>query len=89
MPQLGTQEVRAYMMLLFVDNSDLPEPDKEKIRAAVIRQLKSTWQGKKVDRAFVNSLDIGLPGSLVGQLDTAERLSSLMTTASGIVGDPA
>ncbi|MBP1089640.1 KAP family P-loop NTPase fold protein [Bradyrhizobium diazoefficiens] len=87
-PQLGTQEVRAYMMLLFVDNSDLPEPDKEKIRAAVIRQLKSTWQGKKVDRAFVNSLDIGLPGSLVGQLDTAERLSSLMTTASGIVGNP-
>jgi predicted KAP-like P-loop ATPase len=87
-PQLGTQEVRAYMMLLFVDNSDLPDPDKEKIRAAVIRQLKSTWQGKKVDRAFVNSLGVALPGPLVGQLDTAERLASLMTTASGIVGNP-
>lgn len=87
-PQLGTQEVRAYMMMLFVDNSDLPDSDKEKIRAAVIRQLKSTWQGKKVDRAFVNSLGVALPGALVGQLDTAERLATLMTTASGIVGNP-
>lgn len=87
-PQLGTQEVRAYMMLLFVDNSELLEPYKEKIRAAVIRQLKNTWQGKKVDRAFINSLGTPLPDTLVGQLDTAERLASLMTTASGIVGNP-
>ncbi|WP_291625314.1 P-loop NTPase fold protein, partial [Bradyrhizobium sp.] len=87
-PQLGTQEVRAYMMLLFVDDSDLDEAEKEKIRAAVIAQLKKAWQGKKVDRAFVNSLGVKLPGKLIGQLDTAERLSSLMTTASGIVGNP-
>jgi predicted KAP-like P-loop ATPase len=87
-PQLGTQEVRAYMMMLFIDNSDLRDLDKERIRAAVIRQLKATWQGKRVDRAFVNSLGVKLPGPLIGQLDTAERLSSLMTTASGIVGNP-
>ncbi|MFX6949510.1 P-loop NTPase fold protein, partial [Acinetobacter baumannii] len=47
-PQLGTQEVRAYMMLLFVDNSELSDDDKEKIRAGMIGQLKRTWQGKKV-----------------------------------------
>jgi predicted KAP-like P-loop ATPase len=87
-PQLGTQEVRAYMMLLFVDNSDLTDGDKEQIRASVIGQLKQTWQGKKVDRAFVQSLGVKLPGSLVGQFDTAERLASLMTTASGILGNP-
>lgn len=87
-PQLGTQETRAYMMLLFVDNSSLGDADKEKIRTSVIGQLKKAWQGKKVDRAFINSLGITLPGALVGQLDTAERLSSLMTTASGIVGNP-
>jgi predicted KAP-like P-loop ATPase len=87
-PQLGTQEVRAYMMLLFVDNSELSDGDKEKIRAAMIAQLRQTWQGKKVDRAFVQSLGVALPGTLVGQFDTAERLSSLMTTASGILGNP-
>jgi predicted KAP-like P-loop ATPase len=87
-PQLGTQEVRAYMMLLFVDNSDLSDGDKEKIRTAMIGQLKRTWQGKKVDRAFVQGLGLKLPESLVGQFDTAERLASLMTTASGILGNP-
>ena len=87
-PQLGTQEVRAYMMLLFVDNSELSDGDKEKIRAAMIAQLRQTWQGKKVDRAFVQSLDVALPGTLVGQFDTAERLASLMTTASGVLGNP-
>lgn len=87
-PQLGTQEVRAYMMLLFVDNSELSDADKERIRAAIIGQLKQTWQGKKVDRAFVQSLGLKLPDTLIGQFDTAERLASLMTTASGILGNP-
>ena len=36
-PPLGTQEVRAYMMLLFVDNSDLEEEVKEKIRSGSSR----------------------------------------------------
>ena len=31
-PPLGTQEVRAYLMLLFVENSELTEEDKEVIR---------------------------------------------------------
>ena len=31
-PPLGTQEVRAYMMLLFVENSALSKDDKEAIR---------------------------------------------------------
>ncbi|MCA1536180.1 ATPase [Bradyrhizobium sp. NBAIM03] len=87
-PQLGTQEVRAYMMLLFVDNSELSDDHKEKVRVAVIGQLRRTWQGKKVDRAFLQSLGIAFPESLVGQFDTAERLASLMTTASGILGNP-
>ena len=55
-PQLGTQEVRAYLMLLFIENSNLDEAVKEVIRAKIAEQLKQTWQGKKVDRAFVQSL---------------------------------
>jgi predicted KAP-like P-loop ATPase len=87
-PALGTQEVRAYMMLLFVENSTLDEDVKEKIRAGVCQQLRQTWQGKRVDRAFVQSLHNKFPDELVGKLDTADRLAPLMTTASGIVGNP-
>jgi predicted KAP-like P-loop ATPase len=87
-PALGTQEVRAYMMLLFVENSDLNDDAKETIRAGVCHQLRQTWQGKRVDRAFVQSLHDEFPDELVGKLDTADRLAPLMTTASGILGNP-
>lgn len=87
-PALGTQEVRAYLMLLFVDNSDLEDDVKEAIRAGICRQLQQTWQGKRVDRAFVQSLHDKIPNHLIGKLDTADRLAPLMTTATGISGNP-
>lgn len=87
-PPLGTQEVRAYMMLLFVDNSSLSQEHKDKIRVGVCGQLRKTWQGKRVDRAFVAGLHPDLPGELVGKLDTADRLAPLMVAATGIAGNP-
>ncbi|AOK60167.1 ATPase [Burkholderia ubonensis] len=87
-PPLGTQEVRAYMMLLFVENSELDDDVREKIRAGVCAQLRQTWQGKRVDRAFVETLHQAFPPELIGRFDTADRLAPLMTTASGILGNP-
>jgi predicted KAP-like P-loop ATPase len=87
-PPLGTQEVRAYMMLLYVENSALGSATKEKIRAAVCKQLGQTWQGSRVDRAFLQSLGETFPSELIGQFDTADRLAPLMATASGIGGNP-
>jgi predicted KAP-like P-loop ATPase len=87
-PPLGTQEVRAYLMLLYVENSDLDADVKESIRAGICKQLGQTWQGKRVDRAFVQSLHGTLNKELVAQFDTADRLAHLMATASGISGNP-
>ncbi|MDR7089952.1 KAP family P-loop NTPase fold protein [Cellvibrio fibrivorans] len=87
-PPLGTQEVRAYMMMLFVDNSELASDIKETIRQGVCKQLRQTWQGKRVDRAFVQSLHQAIPEKLIGKFDTADRLAPLMTTASDISGNP-
>jgi predicted KAP-like P-loop ATPase len=86
-PPLGTQEVRAYMMLLFTENSELDANAREKIRAGVCKQLGQSWQGKRVDRTFIGTLHEFGP-ELIGQFDTAERLAHLMTTASGIAGNP-
>lgn len=77
------------MMLLFVENSDLSTEVKEKIRARICQQLGQTWQGKRVDRAFVQSIHDDFDDELIGQFDTADRLAPLMTTASGIGGNPA
>lgn len=87
-PPLGTQEVRAYMMLLFVENSTLLEPDKEDIRTKVCKQLAQTWRGCRVDRAFIQTIHGNLPADLVSRFDTADRLAPLMTTASQISGNP-
>jgi predicted KAP-like P-loop ATPase len=86
-PPLGTQEVRAYMMLLFVENSGIGNDLKEFIRAKVAQQLSQSWQGKRVDRAFVQSLGT-LPADLIARLDAADRLAPMMTKASGISGNP-
>lgn len=87
-PLLGTQEVRAYLLLLFVEDSELPAEIKENIRSGVCAQLRQTWQGKRVDRAFIQSLYEAFPPELIGRFDTAERLAPIMTTASGIQGNP-
>ncbi|WP_236088811.1 P-loop NTPase fold protein [Pseudomonas aeruginosa] len=87
-PPLGTQEVRAYMMMLFTENSGLPKEEIESIRIKVRDQLRTTWQGGRVDRAFMQSLSKKYPAELIGKFDTAERLAAVMTSASGIHGNP-
>lgn len=87
-PPLGTQEVRAYMMMLFVENSDLDAAERESIRKKVCCQLAQTWRGKRVDRAFMESAHANLPAELIARLDSADRLAPLMTTASQIAGNP-
>ncbi|CUX53483.1 conserved hypothetical protein [Agrobacterium fabrum str. J-07] len=87
-PPLGTQEVRAYMMLLYIENSELKDDVKEKLRVGICDQLRKTWQGARVDKAFVTGLHDNIPADLIGRFDTAERLAPIMTTASGIVGNP-
>lgn len=87
-PPLGTQEVRAYMMMLFIENSGLPKVEVESIRLRVRDQLRTTWQGGRVDRAFMQSLSKKYPAELIGKFDTAERLAAVMTSASGIHGNP-
>lgn len=87
-PPLGTQEVRAYMMLLFIENSSIGAADTEAIRLKVCEQLGQTWQGKRVDRSFVEGLGIGLPADLQARLDTAHRLAPIMASASRISGNP-
>ena len=87
-PPLGTQEVRAYMMMLFVENSELQQSEKEMIRKSICSRLSQAWKGERVDRLFIESLGLVIPPGLASRLDSAERLAPLMTTASQIAGNP-
>lgn len=87
-PALGTQEVRAYMMMLYIDDSDIPSEDKDQLRNAMAMRLRESWKGKRVDRAFLSGLGISIPPELMARLETAERLAPLMTTSTRIAGNP-
>ena len=87
-PPLGTHEVRAYMLLLFIENSSLVDAVKEDVREAVAAQLRQSWQGKRVDSNFVKGLGFDLAPDLADKLETADRLAPLMTSATGIAGNP-
>lgn len=87
-PALGTQEVRAYMMMLFIENSELDSGQKNTLREAIASQLRQSWKGKRVDRTFVAGCGVQLPAALTARLTTAERLAPLMTTSDRIAGNP-
>ena len=87
-PSLGIHDVRAYMMLLYVENSTLLPELREKIRTATISQLRKSWQGKKVDVAFIQGLGVPLAPELLGRLNSAYRLAAIMAGASRIKGNP-
>jgi len=87
-PPLGTQEVRAYLVMLFIEDSELDESTKERIREAIGAQLRLTWQGKRVDRGFINGLLASYPPALVARFDMADRLAPIMINTSGIQGNP-
>jgi predicted KAP-like P-loop ATPase len=87
-PPLGTQDVRAYLMLLFIENSELSQADKDQLRTEVCARLGQTWSGKRVDRAFVAGLIPDCPHELASQLDLADRIAPVLTSATQIAGNP-
>ena len=87
-PPLGTQEVRAYLMLLFIENSELSPERREIIREQVCQQLSDSWRGSRVDLTFVLNLLEDCPEALRANLELADRLAPLMTTARQIAGNP-
>ena len=87
-PPLGTQEVRAYLMLLYVENSCIDPQLHEMIREQVCQRLSESWKGLRVDLQFVTGLIGECPTDLRANLELSDRLAPLMTTAKQIAGNP-
>jgi predicted KAP-like P-loop ATPase len=88
-PPLGTHEVRAYLMMLFIDDeASLDAEQKEAIRIAVCLRLGETWKGGRVDRAFVSGLVPICPSGLLNRLALAERIAPILTTSPNVRGNP-
>jgi predicted KAP-like P-loop ATPase len=87
-PPLGTQDVRTYLFMLFVENSSLANETREEIRLGFCKQLSESWRGNRVDLKYALSLIEECPDDLRVNLELADRIAPLMTTAKQIAGNP-
>lgn len=88
-PPLGTHEVRAYLMMLFIDDEAMLDAvKKEAVRVAVCARLGETWKGGRVDKAFVAGLVPNCPPGLLNRLALAERIAPILTTSPNVRGNP-
>lgn len=87
-PPLGVNEVRAYLMLLFVENSNLSDDIKKGLRESVNQRLARSWTGEKVDAEFVASQISDCPSALKAEFALADRLAKQMATSRKISGNP-
>jgi len=93
-PPLGTNEVKAYLMMLFVEKSVISEDDtedgkaKESVRIAVNKRLAASWKGEAVDAEFVQGLIKNCPDPLKAELELADRLARQMIISPKVNGNP-
>jgi predicted KAP-like P-loop ATPase len=87
-PPLGVNEARAYLMLLFLQNSNLQPDVKEAVRTAVNQRLAESWKGRSVSAEFVGGLIANCPATLKAELAVAERLAKQMAASRRINGNP-
>jgi predicted KAP-like P-loop ATPase len=87
-PPLGINEARAYLMLLFIDDSSIPLDDKIKVADAVSKRLGESWKGETVTSGFVEGLIPNCPSELKAEFAVADRLAKQMVTSRRISGNP-
>lgn len=87
-PPLGINEVRAYIMLLFIEKSGLNPDTQDEIRSTVLQRLADSWKGEAVTADFVIGLISECQDKLKENLWIADRLARIMTTATRIQGNP-
>ena len=84
-PQVGSEDLRAYMYSLFVSlaaPAKLPE-----VQPRLLAALQGTWKGETFDKAEIANL-AGNPAELLDNLAIADRLAAILARAPNIQGNP-
>lgn len=84
-PQVSTEDVRAYMYSLFVG---LHAPSKlELVQKHLLDALQNSWAGKSFVKTEIDNL-AGSPAELLDALSVSDRLAPILTKAPTIGGNP-
>jgi predicted KAP-like P-loop ATPase len=84
-PQVGPEDLRAYMYSLFVA---LAAPTElKKVQGSLMEALQNSWAGKSFDKAEIAKLASDVPG-LLDRLAIADRLAPILAAAPAVQGNP-
>jgi len=84
-PQVGAEDLRAYMYSLFVG---LAAPEKlYEVQAKLMATLQGSWKGETFDKTEIAKLADG-PPELLDNLAIADRLAPILALAPNIQGNP-
>lgn len=84
-PQVGAEDLRAYMYSLFVG---LAAPAKlGDVQARLMQALQGGWKGETFDKAEIAAI-AGDPPRLLDELAIADRLAPILAWAPNIQGNP-
>ena len=84
-PQVGSEDLRAYMYSLFVG---LAAPEKlPEVQPKLMAALQGSWKGETFDKAEIAKL-AGSPAELLDNLAIADRLAPILAWAPNIQGNP-
>ncbi len=84
-PQVGIDDLRAYMYSLFVSRL-VPEKLSD-VQATLLSALQKSWSGETFDRVQVSKLAGGSP-ELLDSLAIADRLAPILASAPNVQGNP-
>lgn len=90
-PRLGVTEVKAYLMLLLADLAERREVISAKTlteaQSKILEAVRKSWSGALTRKALQDAF--GDESNKIGrQIDLADQLAGLMTTADQISGNP-
>lgn len=84
-PQVGAEDVRAYMYSLFVG---MYAADKlSSVQVRILKALQNSWQGETFTRDEIEVL-AGKPSGLLEALSVCDRLAPILAAAPTIGGNP-
>lgn len=86
-PRLGVTEIRAYLLMLFAETSNIDMAKLDELRIALEKNLRASWKESPITVDAASKLVEG-DAALRMSFEIAERMSALLAKSTFVEGNP-